>query len=56
MSVEAIASLDTESAANRTWEHWDQLTWDYADLIKHHWASTPSYREETRLATRLNSA
>jgi hypothetical protein len=50
MSVEAIAALDTESAANLTWGHWDQLTRNYADLIKHRWASTPSHREETRLA------
>ena len=41
---------------NRTWEYWDQLTRDYADLINHRWASTVSYREKTGLATRLNSA
>ena len=29
---------------------------DYADVIDHRWASTASYREETRLAARLNSA
>jgi hypothetical protein len=44
------------SRLNRTWGYCDQLTRDYADLIMHRLAATASYREETRLATRLNSA
>jgi hypothetical protein len=47
---------NTRLGANRTWGYCDQLTRDYADLIMHRLAATASYREETRLATRLNSA